>query len=487
MKIWNASGYVPFELEILTPVHIGSGADFSPLEYVIQETGQGRHEVWLIDTAAWLAASAEDPRVARALDAGDMASLRSLLNGCASLAAFVLGRVPIASASLARLLLQKRNTVDSKAEIMAFARNPFTHSPYIPASSLKGAISTALTDYLNNERRGAGKPGLRQAQSAGEYRKIMEDMYGRIGEHSMQGLRMADIALGPGMTSVREATGEDLEPPKRLEKTPCETLEPRASGKVFGNLRLALCRGKPAVELRYGEAVSAEKLGRICNDFYRKRFQAELEKFYGRQHLQAVGEALRPVAGRIAALAEESEILLRVGRYSHYECVTVSGAPEPHPVKGPGLSRTLADHALPFGWIILRRCSLEKYQQGIAAVDAALREDIGQRARIGREARERQEEAERRAQAEAEAARKREEELASLSPREREIWELEQPDAIENQASAIYAKLAEYGELMPRAAEALMRFWQRAGKWEGKQLTKKQKEKVAAVRAILKI
>ncbi|MDE5833667.1 MAG: hypothetical protein K2H64_11960, partial [Desulfovibrio sp.] len=165
--------------------------------------------------------------------------------------------------------------------------------------------------------------------------------------------------------------------------------------------------------------------------------------------------------------------------FSHIECVTVSG-----PEKG-GTSRALADKLLPFGWIVLKRCSFDEYQKSIEAIDAMFLEESEKMAE--REAKERKvrEEREAREREAAEAARKREEELAKLSPEERELWELVQPDATENMASAIYAKLERYGDLKIKAAEALKAYWIRINKWEGKELTKKQKEKVKVARMIL--
>ena len=34
---WRSEGFLPFRLEVLTPVHIGSGDVLSPLEYVIRK------------------------------------------------------------------------------------------------------------------------------------------------------------------------------------------------------------------------------------------------------------------------------------------------------------------------------------------------------------------------------------------------------------------------------------------------------------------
>lgn len=488
MKLLDSRGFIPLRLEALTPVHIGSGEDFSPLEYVVRQVDEARHEVWLIDTQGWLADSRDDRRVASALEAGDMAALRGLLNSSPGLENRKLGVVPVTDANLGKMLQQKRNTVESRAEIMTFARNPFTHLPYVPASSIKGAISTALTDCLNGRRK--GRPSLRQATNSREYSDILEDMYGAIGSHAMQALRMTDMALLPGSTSIVSAIRVNLGNSGRAANAPCEALNPGRVNALgaYGNMRIA-SRSGAVIVLRDGSRLSLADIRRICNEFYLERFKAELARFYSDGIHSGVGANLKPVCDRLDALDEDREFLLRLGRYSHIECVTVGGKLPPTPNGGPGKSRTLADGSLPFGWAIVKQCGLEEYENAMAAADLAFADAaaaIDVRGAKARQEREKQLEAEARKRREAEAAQEREKALAALSPEERAVYALEQPEATENQASDIYARLDQLGDLRSRAAEALMKFWQRIGKWEGKNLTKKQKEKVVAVRNILR-
>lgn len=499
MRAWDDKSFIPFELEALTPIHIGSGEDFSPLGYVVREPAEGKYEAWLIDAAAWLADNADNADMGKALEAGDMAALRGLLNKRPHLEDYILARIAI-SRELGLELLRKRNSLDSRAEIMAFARNPFTHMPYVPGSSLKGAIRTALIDHLNERRKGGGN--LLQAATDGKYNEILKGMLGGIGDNALAALKIGDIALPPGATSIREAIGVGLGSDKTMPKTPCETLDPESVKvrRICGKMLLASSDGAPRIAFPNDPSISAAEIWRLCNAFYKKRFNAEFDKFYTKPHLAVARKLLEPISSRIDGIDEDREMLLRLGRYSHIECVTISGARARKP-KGCGNTRTLAGKTLPFGWVILRQCSRDAYLKSIETVDADIRKDMAERAAASLRRRQKSLEAEARAR-EAEKAKKerelrlrKEEEakkelelrLAALPPQERAIWELGQPGAAENQASEIYKNLDAFGDLKTKAAEALMRFWKDMGKWEGKQLTKKQKEKVARVRAILKI
>lgn len=463
--------FLPFRLEALTPVHIGSGEDFSPLAYVIRQNRESGYEIKLLDTASWLAANYDNPEIAKALDAGDMAALRRLLNA-SDTAAYVLASIPVKSQALGRELERKRNSVDNRAEIMAFTRDPFTRAPYAPGSSLKGAMTTAVADWLDAKRKGKFQT-LRETRMKRDYVNVMKEMFGSAQYHAMRNLALADVPLPPNSTSVRAAIGVNLKPGKTLSKTPCETLDPATSGSLapYGNMRF---KGATLV-FPGGARISLQEFGVICTEFYKKRYFAELKKFYTLPHFSKTGKFLEPVSEKIKNCDGEKRILLRIGRYSHIECVTVSGEP-PRMKRGCGTTRTLADSAAPFGWVILDFCSPEEYEKGRAELgsvasrapkNAPSDDDQGERQK-------------KEARAEALEAK-----LATMTPLEKNLWLLAQENATENLASELYKNLETYGEEKGKVAEALMTYWQRIGKWQGKSLSKRQKEKVAAVMAIL--
>lgn len=480
----NSDSFIPFQIQVLTPVHVGSGDVFTPLSYVVREVAPSSFQLWLIDGQGWLAASAGEEKTAEALDKGNMASLRALLNSAANIHEYILARIPIASPALGAQLFVSRLNIDKSGEIQSFIRNPFTHLPYLPASSVKGALSTPLIYYVNEKRKKRGLDGLcSDPKDKRLTRQIMEKMFGKISLHAMRSMRMGDIPLPPGSTSIRSVKGIDLDPPKIADRTPCETLDASAGIPVAGMMRLISRKGKACVSLPDNEEIHPEKLWQICREFYKERFFREFEKFYRLPHFSETGKALASLCERARNL-EDDETLLRVGRYSHIECVTVSG--QGIGDKKGGKSRALADGTWPFGWVILKRCSMAEYNKSQSDIDLAFRERTAKEAEITREILIRQAEAERRRKEEEDAAKKREAELAAMPWQERAILELEAAGASEEQkATSMFNKLEEYGEYKIKAAQALMAYWKRMKKWDKKDQTKKQAPKVAKVKEIL--
>lgn len=499
---WNAEGFLPFRLEVLTPVFVGSGEELSPLDYVIRKEGRDFF-LYLADGAGWLRENAADPAVAPALAEGDMPRLRRLLSERLDEKTYGLARLPV-QAVTARELQRRIENPDSrsKAEVLPLTRSAVSGCAFLPGSSLKGALLTPLMDYLDS-RRGSGQGILRF-----DYKAAQKAMFGDIGNHAMQALKVADIPLGPratGIVAAREIrrTADPTKP--GTPKPPCEALLPATAGGLppYGNLHLDCRSGEPAVELPGGETLPRRRLGELCNAFYGQRFLREWQKFYALPHLERVRQALQPIRARLESLDPAREWLVRLGRYSHLECMTVARNAPQHK-KGYGKTRTLADDLLPFGWVILHFCPPDEYEAGALAVREAVmaarrqREQIRRaRAEALRDALEQQrlrQEAAARARAAAEAENRRREEetaarearLAGLSPQERAIVALTLPDAGDQTVQNLLQQLDGMdAPLQRQAAEALKAFWQTSGKWQGKQLSKKQKEKVARIRDIL--
>lgn len=499
---WDASGFLPFRLEVLTPVFVGSGEDLSPLDYVIRQEG-GDYALHLVDSESWLQTRYNDSAVRAALNNGDLLLLRRLMAEQLDAAQYSRARILVTLPEVAKALRQRiaDSESNSKAEIMPFVRNSVTGCAFLPGSSLKGALSTPIIDALDNLLRKKGRPDLRTL-----YTNTLKQMFGDISEHAMQALKVADIALSPQATRLVAAQEAGLKADKKgTPKTPCEALTPSAAGglPLYGSLHLDCRSGQPAVELPDGSLLSRQHLGELCNAFYTRRFLDEWQKFYALPHLARVRQALLPVRKRLEQLDPAREWLVRVGRYSHLECVTVSNNAPDHR-KGFGKTRTLANGLLPFGWVVLHFCSPEDYAVGTQAVDTAITTALRQReaARAAREAalrealeqqRQRQKAVARQQEAaEAEQRRKAEEtahreaQMAGLSPQERAIAALDFADADKETALALFCLLDDMDDaLRQRAAVALKAFWEKHGEWQVKKISKKQKEKVALVKAIL--
>jgi CRISPR-associated protein Csm5 len=518
---WNGKGFIPFRLEVLTPVHIGSGDTLSPLEYVLRQH-EDSWRLYRLDMRTWFEEYGQDSAVRDAVESTDLKRIQLVVNEKSGPHAEDAERLALFScripdASLAKTLqgaLDRKS--GKKGEVSAILRNPADGSVCLPGSSLKGALSTPLIDWRDKEQSGDNLGGyLRKAFTQGgrskdqqrEYRNRLEKMFGKIREHAMQALKVSDLLAPPDICAIVKAEEKRLKESAK-ESTPKNACEVIPTGTtLYGRLLFDSASGGPLIQGRRWQ-LDFNTLRKLCNDYYRKRFTAERKTFYTLPHLKYVDAALQPIANKLAALnGEHPPLLLRVGHYSHVESVTVdANAPKGRTFEkndgsrtSPvfGTTRTLANGELPFGWVLLHFCTPEEYADGVLQTEVDIENAVTERRSRAQEAVEqaqrKAEEAERlrreteARQAEEENRRKEEEErLAAMTPEEREIDAVVSLRATEYDSNELYKKLGELDKNMQlKAAKALQAFWKKLGKWEGTALSKKQKAKVQAVKALL--
>ena len=516
-RTWQERGFVPFRLEVLTPVHIGAGDLLSPLDYVIRKKD---NSYWLcrIDLQGWLMQHGSDPSVQGIIASGDVGSIRNMLNEKVDTAVFALNATRIADAGLAQRLLQaygittgssgQRNKTGNVAGML---RNPVSDCPCIPGSSLKGAISTPLINSLDQKRTAQGRESLRscmEQDKRGSCTAVLTEMFGDIKSHAMQALKVSDCMTVNASCAIVRAVERSRKADKQgTPKDPCEAIMP-GGASLWGRLMLDCSPKTPAITLPDGETITLSELAKLCNDFYLARFEREMSRFYQLPHFAETRKALQQIADRLQHLDSSRTMLLRAGHYSHVESVTVDNN-KPSTRKGRdgkpmpwGTTRTLANGVWPFGWVLLHFCSHEDYHEGIASMEKALTREADSRAARLLEQRNQAEELARQAlerkaqlarQREAAERKSREEEerkaelahrMAELSPEEARLLQL-QENKDEALSMQIYAEMQSWpAEMKSKAAEALRDCWSALGKWSGKQ-SKKQQEKIKLVKTLL--
>ena len=555
---WNEKGFIPFRLEVLTPVHIGSGETLSPLEYVLRQK-DGEWRLYRLDMRAWFAESSDDAAVRGAIESDDLKRIQKTVDEKTGPTAEDAERLALFSCRIPdetlvedlRRVLERQS--GKKGEVDAIMRNPADGSVCLPGSSLKGALSTPLINRQDLQKsgdrggflKGALDPSFKPRDQQREYHERMKRMFGDIRIHAMQALKVSDVLIAPDVCHIVQAE----EKARKADKTPtpknaCEAIP--AGAMLYGRLLFDSASGEPQIQ---GPDWTADfgQLRELCNAFYLGRLAVEYGKFYTLPHWGEVRGEMDQVLKKIAAGfgleeqqvkvmvqdalqqwkpdsgprevatliqtklqalgSENPPLLLRVGHYSHVECMTVdANAPKGRSFKDKegnmtdpvfGTTRTLAAGKQPFGWVLLHFCTPEEYADGILQIETDVENAALERRELAREAAKRNtakaleaerihREAEERRIVEESKRQDEEARLAAMSPEEREIDTVASLRATENEAVALYSKLDGLdGALQGKAARALRTFWDKAGKWQGKGLTKKQTEKVNKVKALL--
>lgn len=403
----NTIESVNLHITPLSPVHIGIGEDYEPTNYVMED-----EVLFAFDSDVTNRVLTERQRK----DLLEMVSKPSrrpedMIKQVQDF--FYNNRKPLAAASSHFLpvssgvfdLYQKRvgqsanresggKSVVNKLEIQRTFFNPYSQQPVIPGSSIKGAIRTALLDDENDSKPLQMVEDRRNRRQRKENNQELQErlMQGKFASDPMRLLNIGDASyqtptlfgseirfavdrkkrevLKDGKPVQSQAEAQNLY--QLLECLP--TLRYRSFGGSLSvqDLQGMTGKGTPAKELRW----TVQDIAAACNDFYHQRFVAEMKVLRERRYLNPEWETLAEatISGMIYQKMKAGKaFLLRVGRHSGAESVTLEGVRSIKILEGKGAdgkqkssyqaeaktiwlaANTEKDRSgmLPFGWVLV--------------------------------------------------------------------------------------------------------------------------------------
>ena len=462
-------------ITVLTPVHIGCGEDYTPTDYVIDEDAlfafgsaalahtlpaqareqlnqlvQGRQQKNVLQKIQRLFYEHRETIMAKA------SHYLPVAPGVADLYQERIGQIAQRE--------ENNNKVINRLAIERTFYHPLSQKPIIPGSSLKGAIRTALLDQRNKVQRHRNQEKNRELQQ-----RLFHYSAGKFELDPMRLVHLADT--------------DDWEDEERVTSEIRFAVNRRCREPVSGKARNTMAEDKGLYQLletlpewglrayssrltlqKFEQLQKSDKLPTIrwtmaqiataCNAFYQPLLKQELnilgERSYAHPDwlvaMKALLDDIQPL------LASKQAFLLRVGRHSGAEAVTLNGlrsiqimqGKEKKPqYKNKPTSLWLAadtnqarSEMYPFGWLLIEinpsdalpACLLQldeqanatgyqvwrdKQQQRIQGIQNKLTEEAKQA-----EEQKKEEEAKRRAEEE------RQRVIASMTEEQRAIYEL---------------------------------------------------------------
>lgn len=452
----------------LSPVHMGTGQDYSPTDYVIEDG-----VLYEFDALAAI----------QVLPAADRRRLNDLLERppgermLMEIQSFFYSNrerlIPVSRREVhvnpsVEAFYKERigqvaqyeasgKAVQNRLEIQRTAWSSATGASILPGSGLKGAIRTALLDHLNQGHR--LPPGIRSHQQLQE-----SLLQGTFSKDPLRMVRIGDACLTQNQdfaTEVRFALNRKKHPvtgrggalvQSRAEQQGLyQLLEclPWFVPRVFEGSLSVQERGGVRSDEWPNLSFSLDDIVSACNHFYRAHLKRECrlmkEMGYLDDQWSSWMESL--FSGPVGSALEEGRaFLLRAGRHSGAESVTLSGVRSIKIMKGRGEQPDFMDEAktlwlaanerqahrqlLPFGWLLVEPCrdesDLPSWPTNLANRDIAIwRRKTEQRKqvlwKILDESQARERERQRLADQEAREATLQEARMAAMSEEERLI------------------------------------------------------------------
>lgn len=377
---------IPLALTPLTPIHVGCGQDFEPTNYIIDDDvlynfDPARVELSKSDREALLAAVNQRGDEAIRNVQRFFHARKERFAGVAHNAVSVASGVSDQYERRVGQVAQHEHTgsrVTNLLEIERTAHHPHSGVPFLPGTSIKGAIRTAWLDALNQ---GRGNDGKERAQ---DIEKRLLDS--RSGFHT-DPFRLLSVADASG-SLVQSKVVFSTNHKKRLvydrdghvvdAKGPSTRRETILGGQyraLAGEIRFATLPGINAegrVPARDRRIPGFTELAQACNRYYLKRLQSLIAVLDSRRFAEP--EWLAQLQTLLSALRPELDaghmMLLRVGRHSGAESVTLDGIRSIRIMKGRGQQPDWSPEGAktvwlaadrddartgmqPFGWLIL--------------------------------------------------------------------------------------------------------------------------------------
>ncbi|MBK8185548.1 MAG: type III-A CRISPR-associated RAMP protein Csm5 [Candidatus Competibacteraceae bacterium] len=375
-----------FRATPLTPIHVGDGNTLAPEDYLIE----GDHLIQFNRAAVLRDMKSEVRRqLEERLDRNEFQAAQEILRKSVQ-AAHQRCRIQIGAESKADLLKAVGNPLDPvirQRAVQSFVRNPLTGRPYLPGSAIKGAVRTAVVNHYTQKHlpslKQAVLPLLGHAHNRKNAWKTLETEslnfeFRQLQEDPFRLVKVADADLPTDSTRVDKVwpvKRDGKEDPKGIQMH-FERLLSRGDGINGGGFTVELELDEQAggdERVKVGRRMDFETIRRACIGFYTGRLLAEQQRFFadaqppeatfGAQGLIKINLDKVLVAKSI----RERGLLLRVGRFSHFESLSVDHLRQGWNIQArrpieEGSSRTLcrcrsdvagASMALPFGWLLL--------------------------------------------------------------------------------------------------------------------------------------
>ncbi|MGK5091132.1 RAMP superfamily CRISPR-associated protein [Deltaproteobacteria bacterium TL4] len=482
--------YFPLKLTVLTPVSVGSGDTLNALNYVVVKENS-EYYLHYLDLERLLTLHSEAPELARQLGNSNYLAIRKTIWNMAGqdIQRYSLGKRLIPDPDFANKIIGELNDAKSENQLLIdeALKNPLTGRLLVPGSSIKGAIRTAVIDFFDVKD---------ELKLKNNYQTGLDNLLGKIGENVFKALKIGDFEtrLNDGYVVTCQENSQNADRKQSTPKNAREILPNRLMNQTDYSLwssgSLGFQKSAHQALVIKKESFDWNRLCEVVNKFYQKRFRDEFQKFYTHPHLQKTRNSLENL---MAIVPQKGEMLLRIGHYSHVECMTVTeNSPQTPSRSGNkmpyGTTRTLANGLYPFGWVLLAKSSeadLETYQGELSQEWKSALLEREQQINIQKAKQEEQEREKQRAvEQQALEEQKRiesEQRRNSLSEIDRMVEDiLHLPDAM-----PLYQKLESFqGKDQQKLAEAFKQRFHQEGKWEGKQSDKQQK-KIERIKQIL--
>ncbi|RKY85081.1 type III-A CRISPR-associated RAMP protein Csm5 [candidate division KSB1 bacterium] len=346
MKVYKFIG------RTLSPVNIGSGEEIEPFDYIINNGYFYRISLEKVITDF----SEEDRnKFYNIVDSGNINNLRKFISNRIDIDRHSVFSCEV-SESVEKLYRRKFDDIQNQLLITPFIRNKLNFLPFIPGSSIKGSIRTAVISELGKtiDRNYIFRDPKWERNIEGKILGNIDRGRPDAKKDPFRAVKIRDIALPDDSTIITQV--KNMAKNKRNGRISFRSIqlmyevlksklyggEIEFNGEIIIDNNLQ-SKGKRAVS----KEVTIDMIRNFCNSFYKDKLEMEHKKFYRSSMIDSNSRKL------MEEQISSDSFILRLGRFSGVESVTLDNYRNPRPPgrRGWGNSRNICEERYPMGWI----------------------------------------------------------------------------------------------------------------------------------------
>ena len=385
-------------IEPLTPVHIGTGVELTPLDYKVTSklgTTDFKKNMYFKFSSdkilKRMIESGDTQKLAKFEEAsvkGNMKELQSFFQQNLASVEDLDYPCEVTNGFVKRYSEnQGKDPYDNASKVYQMYRPEGLKTPVIPGSSLKGSIRTAILNSIlyniSNEKYDKLKDDFQEIRNDKDKPKFESKLQrALLGSYSdakndpFRAIQIADCSFSAKNSQiVGELYNVSLnQQNKKIERLKIQILAEVIKGNLMGTSEKTettlLIDSDLLKTNQIAKKISAEEIVKSCNEFFEEQFYHEFNKFYedaidnSCSLINKLDEIITDIKNK-----NDNSFIIRVGRWSQVEFVTfgsdfrspkTSKDKKTGKPKGWGGTRTLFDYNgqyLPMGWC---KCTISK-------------------------------------------------------------------------------------------------------------------------------
>ena len=382
-------------IEPLTPVHIGTGVELTPLDYKVTSklgTTDFKKNMYFKFSSdkilKRMIESGDTQKLARFEEAsvkGNMKELQSFFQQNLTSVDDLDYPCEVTKGFVKRYSEnQGKDPYDNASKVYQMYRPDGLKTPVIPGSSIKGSIRTAILNSIlydiSDEKYNELKDEFNKVKDPKTFEtKLQKALLGNYSDAKNDPFRAVQIADCSFSAKNSQTVGELYnvslnQQNKKIERLKIQILAEVIKGNLMGTSEKTettlLIDSDLLKTNQIAKNITAEEIVKACNDFFKIQFDNEFEKFYEvceSENCSKLDELDKQISNIVNS--NDNSFIIRVGRWSQVEFVTfgsdfrspkTSKDKKTGKPKGWGGTRTLFDYNgqyLPMGWC---KCTITK-------------------------------------------------------------------------------------------------------------------------------